>query len=521
MRTITLLLCLATGCYDGLALDDNGDTGSSTTDVGTEETGADPGAEEVALCQPGVLYTCYEGPPETRDVGMCAAGSRSCGASGGAFGPCEGMVLPIAERCDTAEDDDCDGSSACGGLEQIFALAGERLHDVAGARDRIVVAWSDATGAHLTSMSTIGGPERTIDLGVGLAPNDRLLLAYEEASGLVTLGATLTDTFVPAVDRPGECSASVGEGDVLLARFDADLVLATSRCWGDAAHQRLTSLDIPADGQPRIAGVFHGTMDFGGSVITAPDEHTLFFAQLDTTLAGAVWTNGFYAKSDSLELPSITASDDGAVVIGTGRDGPDSSGGSDVFVTSYGGDGDKRWTRWFGNSMDQVGRDVAALGGSLWISGESQGLLDLGDGPSSDTTTFQTFVARLDPATGAPLADQQFAGVSSSLARGRALAVDSTGDAILMGAASGPLVLAGQPLPGDGGHDIVLLRLGPTGSVRWSKRLGDAGEQVARAMQLDSLEHILLAGEFDGTLGDGGIHVQSNSSQLFALKFMP
>ena len=65
------------------------------------------------------LYkTCYTGPPETLDVGICIAGMQTCekGAWGhydasGAFiqGYCKDEVLPLLEDQCNGEDDDCDG----------------------------------------------------------------------------------------------------------------------------------------------------------------------------------------------------------------------------------------------------------------------------------------------------------------------------------------------------------------------------------------------------------------------------
>jgi hypothetical protein len=36
---------------------------------------------------------------------------RTCGEEGNGYGPCAGEVLPTLDRCDTAEDEDCDGAA--------------------------------------------------------------------------------------------------------------------------------------------------------------------------------------------------------------------------------------------------------------------------------------------------------------------------------------------------------------------------------------------------------------------------
>ncbi len=515
MRHLPLMLILTTGCYEGMP--EAGETWQGTT-----ATLDSADISDLALCQPDAYVSCYDGPPETLGIGVCQAGRRRCEPDGQDLGPCIDMVLPVPEDCDTPEDDDCDGSNACGDMQQIFAHSGVRLHDVAGGLDTIVIAWSDATGTHLTNLKATGAPEQTVDLGTGLSMEDKILLARDDASGALTLGATLVGKFTPAADRPLDCDEPAGKGDLLLARFTADLTLTTSRCWGDAELQRLTALDVPADGAPRIAGLFRGTLDLGGVPLTSPGQgDSVFFAQLDSGLSGAVWSEGFVAESAPLELPGIAATADGGVAFGTLRNGPESAGGSDVFVTSY-RPGDTRWTQRFGNSRDQVSRGVAvAADGAIWIVGESQGFLDLGDEHENDESTLLTFVARLDPATGEPVASLQVPGLASISTQARALTVDSLGDMTLIGAASSALSLGERSLPAGGGQDVVAAKFAPTGAVRWAKRLGDHQDQVARAIALDTDARILVGGEFSGVLADGGVGIHTDTPQLFVLQFRP
>jgi len=49
---------------------------------------------------------CYEGPPDTADVGICLAGESICNE--GVWSECLGQVLPEDEECNDL-DDDCDG----------------------------------------------------------------------------------------------------------------------------------------------------------------------------------------------------------------------------------------------------------------------------------------------------------------------------------------------------------------------------------------------------------------------------
>jgi DNA-binding beta-propeller fold protein YncE len=52
--------------------------------------------------------SCYPGSPETRGIGRCTDGVRSCDPTGEFWGVCEAFVLPAPEVCN-GEDDNCDG----------------------------------------------------------------------------------------------------------------------------------------------------------------------------------------------------------------------------------------------------------------------------------------------------------------------------------------------------------------------------------------------------------------------------
>lgn len=94
------------GCADGVDNDCDGET-----DCG-------------AVCRPGETEACYPGPEETRGVGACRDGVRTCLADRSGFGECVGAVLPALEDpgCSNAVDDDCDGMTDCADVSCMMAL---------------------------------------------------------------------------------------------------------------------------------------------------------------------------------------------------------------------------------------------------------------------------------------------------------------------------------------------------------------------------------------------------------------
>jgi hypothetical protein len=105
-----------------------------------EDDDCNGSANETCACSPGATRACYTGGAGTLDVGACHAGTQICLADGSGFGPCDGEVLPSAERCATAVDDDCDGFTNESG--------------------------SDCTCQPGTLASCYSGPAGTVDVGI-------------------------------------------------------------------------------------------------------------------------------------------------------------------------------------------------------------------------------------------------------------------------------------------------------------------------------------------------------------------
>ena len=98
-RRPSLTICYTEGaCDDGV---------QGPGEVGVDCGGPCPACE----CTPDSTAPCYTGPAGTEGVGACAAGTRTCDADGSGYGECTGQVLPAAESCATAADDDCDGEA--------------------------------------------------------------------------------------------------------------------------------------------------------------------------------------------------------------------------------------------------------------------------------------------------------------------------------------------------------------------------------------------------------------------------
>lgn len=93
-------VCILKQCFTAFA-DCNGDM-SDGCEWNTLQDGP-------CKCVPGQTQPCYQGAPGTQGVGPCHAGLRTCDPSGTGWGDCVGQAMPVAEKCNNAVDDDCDG----------------------------------------------------------------------------------------------------------------------------------------------------------------------------------------------------------------------------------------------------------------------------------------------------------------------------------------------------------------------------------------------------------------------------
>jgi hypothetical protein len=88
MRFAIMVVVVATACSSSSSLHSTGDGG--------------------VQCRPGETMACYDGQPGTEGVGPCRGGTRTC-ASDGAWGACQGEVVPVAEACNDHIDNNCNG----------------------------------------------------------------------------------------------------------------------------------------------------------------------------------------------------------------------------------------------------------------------------------------------------------------------------------------------------------------------------------------------------------------------------
>jgi outer membrane protein assembly factor BamB len=403
----------------------------------------------------------------------------------------------------------------------------------------------------------------------------RLELAVDRAGNVFIVG-----DFKGALDFGGGRLESAGEGDLVVAKFDALGHLLWSKRFGDAADQIFSGVAVDPEGNLLITGVFNGALDFGDGPLKA-SYLDMFLAKLDRE-GNPAWSQRFGGEGTIQWSGAVAADRDGNVLLTGSQEGKIDYGGLSlqtggifIFAVKFDAAGRPVWGKTLGGSVDQQAIGIAAdpagdvvlagqaeaaivdgvvlqgkgmmdvfaakwsKGGELcwtgmygdpedqWLSsltvdaegnlilaGTFRGMLDFPGAPlyPSAPNSYEFFVAKLDWTGQGRFAE--------AFPTGGAVAVDSAGNLVLAGAFEGSLSVSGLPvLTSAGGHDVFVTKLRPTGEPFESFRAGDASDQRAVAVAVDSAGRVLVLGLFDGNLDLGGTPLKSESGQdLFLAK---
>jgi hypothetical protein len=258
---------------------------------------------------------------------------------------------------------------------------------------------------------------------------------------------------------------SAGQPDVFLARFAPDGRLLWNQRFGDAQDQHVINLAVDRAGHIALAGVFAGSIDFGGGPLISTGPRDIFVAVFDPSgrlrwskrLPGVLDQGSALAAFDAERQVALVGDFESADAGAVGQHADPKE--PHVLVTQLAADGRHLWSRRIGKAAQVRPSGIAiAPGGRVVVTGVLLGDADLGDGP--------------------------FAGL--------------------------------------GGLDVFMLELGPDGALLDARRFGDAADQFHTAVAIAPGGNPILAGAFDGTLDFGsGLLSSEGNLDFFIARLAP
>jgi hypothetical protein len=496
---------MAAGC----ALDSRGSEGSE----GSGGTGG--AASSGVACLPGETTNCYTGSAETLR-GACRSGTRSCVA--GAWGACEGEVLPAVEDCAAPGDEDCDGlAPPCQSWARVLADP--------GAGDVRAAAFGARGGALIA-----GWVQGQFDFGAGpQATNgvDALLLRLD-ASGALTAAQTFGDgktqlgqsvalggdgtvafagRFRGAIFGDVHQLFSEGHSNLFVARFASDGVLAWTRAIGSLSNDDGIAVALDSTSRTVLAANVAGPSFLWTTPLAHAGSVDVALASLDT--AGNVLWAKVYGDADNQTVNAITvAPGDDVILVGSMRGALDTGngpmtavGGSDGFVARVRADGSGYWSRSFGGSGDEAAAAVVAVpGGGLCIGGSFSSVSDFG----------KLHWAR------------RIGGQGDDV--GAAVAAGPDGGCIVAGSFEGTALAETMELVSSGGSDGFVVRYDLFGEPVFTRSIGGRGDQAVSVLGSDGAGGLLVGGRasISVDLGDGKAPTMvSGDSDAFLVRLAP
>lgn len=415
--------------------------------------------------RPDETVDCYGGPPGTEGVGLCAHGTQTCAPDGGAFGPCEGEILPLAaDDCATPGDDDCDGTPN----DDCICTPGD------------VVACYD-------------GPAGTEGVGPCMAGTQVC-----DAGGQ-GFGACASEV-LPA---PESCASTVDEN------CDGRDCVDWASIYGDSSSQFGNAVAVDGTGNVIVAGYFFGSLKIGGQTLIGSVNSEIFVAKFSP--AGApLWAIQFGDASGQRALAvatnaqgkiALTGYDQGATDFGGGAAGPG------IFVVLLDANGTHLWSRGLGGTNPgSTGSAGAAVtfdaAGNVLVAGAFQGSITAGPVALTSAGGNDAFLAKLSAASGTGLWSQRYGDAAAQGAQD--VAIDGAGNVLLAATVAGAADFGGGALTSSGSNDVVVAKFDGNGNHSWSKRFGDAASQVPQALAADAQGNPVVVGYFGGTVDFGG-----------------
>jgi len=220
----------------------------------------------------------------------------------------------------------------------------------------VFVAKYNASGGLMWAKG-LGGSAAELGIGVALDGNDNVFLAAQLASSDADFGGGIT-------------LASVGGGDIALAKLSpAGTTLWAKRCGGTGT-ETPTAIAVDRFGDAVVTGYFMSTTDLGGGPMAGYGSFDMFLAKYSGTNGSHQWSKVMGGSGTDSGYGVATDPNTGNVIATGGFQGTVNFGGtsltapygSAIFLAAYGPSGNDLWAKSFGGAMSLANDQGKAVG---------------------------------------------------------------------------------------------------------------------------------------------------------------
>jgi hypothetical protein len=453
--------------------------GTMSPDVGAE-AGPDAALDVGSIDSP-VDAAAELGPDATGDVAADGAGDVISDVAGDVSGD---VVADVVLDVDGAGDAGDGGSEAGEG--------GCTLSTAAEAGTGGTLNWAQKFGA-------TGGMSPS---SVATVPSNGDVVIGGGFTGTVNLGGGLATSHGMDAAAPGE--------DTFVVKFDSGGNYKWARTFGNGLEVAANSVAVDPSGNVALAGIFQGSVSFGGSTLTAVGNTDIFIVEFSSTGA-FLWSKSFGAAGQYQGLDTVIVDAAGNVLIAGQSNSADFGGGAKTgfYIAKFDSTGVYAWSNAFPATTSYGGPWLAVdASGDVILAGTFNATVDLGGGTLTSAGGFDAFVAKFDPSGTYQWAHQYGqtggGGVGASIS---GVAVDSCANIFVTGNFGGALSFGTGTLMATtaGASYVFLAKLDPTGHGVWAKEFAGPSDSLnTGSLAVDGAGRPTIVNPLGGSADFGG-----------------
>jgi hypothetical protein len=289
--------------------------------------------------------------------------------------------------------------------------------------------------------------------------------------------------------------------------------------------QNINALATDAAGNIYAVGSFNNTCDFGGGNRTSLGGSDIVLVKFNA--AGVYqWDKTFGDVADLQSASGVGIDAAGNIFMGGVFQGSVNFGGGalttsgerDIFVAKFNSSGTYLWAKKFGSSVEDEFQCLNVdVTNSVYVACYSLGTLDFGGGPLTNQGSSDAYLAKLD-GNGAHVWSKRFGDAGQQI--GRSVTSDHWGNVFFGLNFTGNVDMGGGSVASAGSFDIGIVQYDAAGNYAWSHRYGDASQQQVNAMAAEEFEgYVYFTGGNFGIVDFGGGPITSaGSGDVFLAK---
>jgi hypothetical protein len=285
-------------------------------------------------------------------------------------------------------------------------------------------------------------------------------------------------------------------------------VYRSSVRYGSTGVDAVYAIAVDPYGQVTIAGIFTGTVNFGGANLVSAGSYDIFVAKYFSN--GAHNWSQRYGGTGFDEPHGLAVNGDGTVFMtGTFQNTVNFGGGNfvsagafDIFLLALTPGGAYAWSKRFGGPDYDFGTSIAWDNSGVYLTGHFYDTINFGGADLTSAGLDDIFVAKFDWTTGNHIWSQRFGDVDADI--GSSLALSPSGNVCVTGSFEDNLNFGLGNLGSLGSSDVFLALFNSGGVPIWSKRFGGSSADFASGVAIDASSNIFATGGFMATANFGG-----------------